>query len=151
MNKLMLAIALILSLIIAPGIGTAKSSSDLSATDNDYDKEMISKMQKKCRKNAVEFAHRLKLCNGKSEYKFHYHVMLDICFLDIFARCDKGIGDFNTFWSELVIDIDDYEDYAVYLGDGKIYDDKVEQCFVGEKDCESLSEFQELIKAYMKN
>ncbi len=149
MNKHMVAI-MILSLMLAPGIGTAKSSSHTNTADKNDEIKKIYELRKKCSKRAVEFAHRVQLCDGKGEYKFHYNKLLDVCFIDISARCNEGHGG-KTYWSESMIDINENENHAVYVGDGTTYDDYVTTCFVGEQDCDSLSEFQELIKAYMKN
>lgn len=131
-------------------IGILSFITNLSfAADQKLDRKQIYELRKECGKSAVEFARRVKLCHGKGGYKNHYNMKLNVCFIDMSARCDGEKGNGDTFWSESVIDVNENKDYANYVGPGKLVDDKPAMCFVGAKDCKSLLEFQELIKPYM--
>jgi hypothetical protein len=121
------------------------------ATDLKRDRKQVYELRKECGTSAVEFAKRVKLCNGNSGYINHYNMKLNICFIDISASCDSEKGSSETFWSESVIDVNENKDYANYIGPGKIVDDKPVMCFAGAKQCKSLPEFQELMKPYMND
>jgi hypothetical protein len=113
------------------------------------DRKQIYELRKECAQGALEFSQRVKLCDGKGTYKNHYNLKLNVCFIYMSASCDSDKGKDDQFWSETLIDINDNKDYGNYVGKVKIIDDKPAMCFVGNKQCKSLLEFQKLIKPYM--
>lgn len=131
-------------------IGILSFITNLSfAADEKLDRKQIYELRQECGKSAVQFAQRVRLCDGKGGYTNHYNMKLNVCFIDMSASCDSGKGHGDTFWMESVTDVNENKDYAIYIGPGKIADDKPSMCHVDEKHCKSLPEFQELIKPYM--
>ena len=131
-------------------IGILSFITNLSfAADQKLDRKQICELRKECGKSAVQFSQRVKLCDGQGSYTNHYNMKLNVCFIDMSASCNSDKGKDDKFWSESLIDVNENKDYAIYIGPGKIVDDKPAMCHVGEKHCKSLPEFQELIKPYM--
>jgi hypothetical protein len=121
----------------------------LFAADQKLDRKQIYELRKQCGQSAVEFSRRVKLCDGLGDYKNHYNMKFNTCFIDMSASCDNEKGNGDKFWSESVIDVNENKSYANYIGPGKLVDDKPAMCHVGEKQCKSLFEFQKLVKPYM--
>ena len=117
--------------------------------DQKLDRKQIYELRKECGQSALQFSQRVKLCDGKGDYKSHYNVKLNICFINMSASCDGDKGKENQFWSESLIDVNENKDYGTYIGPGKLFDDKPAMCNVGGKRCKSLLEFQGLVEPYM--
>jgi hypothetical protein len=113
------------------------------------DGEQLSILQKQCRKSAAEFNERWRSCEGERDYKDHYNTKRNICFITISAHC-RGPQD-GTLWVESLFNANDSTQYARYLCDGELVDDKPAQCYVGVNRCGSLDEFRELIRPYMED
>ena len=86
-------------------------------------------------------------------YESHYNKKLDKCFLLAHGHTYyKGLPTFNDY---SLIDVFEWKVYAIYFArtgydkNLSIYPD-VAECSVGDKQCKSLEEFENLIHAYMK-
>jgi len=129
-------------------LGILSLANNLSfAAEQNLDLKQTYELRKQCGESAVAFARRWKLCEGTATYENHYNRRLNICFILIKASC-KSDND-RTFRGETLIDVDENKEYANYIGDGKLFDDKPAMCYVGNNSCKSYVEFLELIKPYM--
>jgi hypothetical protein len=86
-------------------------------------------------------------------YESHYNKKLDKCFLLAHGHTYyKGLPTFNDY---SLIDVFEWKVYAIYFArtgydkNLSLYPD-VAECSVGDKQCKSLEEFGNLIRAYMK-
>ena len=132
-------------------IGVLSLITNLSfAADQKLDRKQIYELRKECGKSALEYSQRVKLCDGVGDYQSHYNMKLNVCFIHMSASCNSEKGTGDKFWSESMVDVNENKQYANYIGSGKSVGDKPAWCYVGNNQCKSLAEFQELIKPYMK-
>ena len=127
-------------------------------------------LQEKCANEARENFER-KYCGDQSQiypsgcftvdlfgtyywsYESHYNKKLNKCFLLAHGHTYyKGLPTFNDY---SLIDVFEWKVYAIYFArtgydkNLSLYPD-VAECSVGDKQCKSLEEFENLIHAYMK-
>jgi hypothetical protein len=127
-------------------------------------------LQEKCAKEARENFEK-KYCGDQSQiypvgcfvvdpfgvyywsYESHYNKKLDKCFLLAHGHTSyKGQPMFNDY---SLFDVSGGKVYAIYFArtgydeNLSLYPD-VAECSVGDKQCKSLEEFENLIRAYMK-
>lgn len=122
------------------------------AADKKLDRKQIYELQKDCAKSALDYFQRHTDCeNGQVQYKNHYNIILNKCFIHISSWCPDNKNAGKHFWVKTVIDVNENKQYAQYIGSGSINETNAWCYFDGmSRKCTNYFDFEERIIPYMK-